>query len=1234
MKKIQPVILASICSLACALPSTFAFSQTTENNATKNQAVTSDASAAYQQAQKSKAYNIGAGSLTQTLNRFAQQTGVVLVFEPDLTGGKTSVGLNGQFTTQTGFAQILKGTGLEAASNANGGYSIKKISPPPAKAIIPTLGEKDNTKDIQLDKITVRAKRFHEIGPLPGLGLTKEEIPGNVQSISAKEIKDSHSLSLTDLMNKKLQSVNVNDYAGNPFQMDITYRGFTAGPQIGTPQGLSVFFDGIRVNEPFGDVVNWDMIPMNAIAGVDVFPGSNPIFGLNTLGGAFTLKTKDGFNNAGVDAEILAGSYGRKQLQVSAGKNNGTFALFGAGNFFLEDGWRNDSPSKVNQFFGKGSYRGEKLDLNLSTLLVSTDLVGNGLLPSEEYARNPSSVFTSPDTSKNRLMQFQLSGAFQVSDNFSITGQAYRRNSKRHQVGADALLDKNDESNVARRLPATDPITGITEEFTCKFLSSNAYKLPDYYVLTVPNPTDAVSQFYTDNTIQGFINTNTFDPSLTNNAHALDPSDPSYTANSITFNADLPKFMQDYLKGQVAGIQNSFQKFILDKNGVVADQGGDVTDYSFGETSYVSDYFAGTAFDLTVDPLRATGTYYYEKTKNGVTKNLIFFNPPTNAANCLATQATGLTGSSAVGGPAYAYIDPVTNKHAQLNGANSFPGQAGIDYIQDPITGKRYYTPTSVITDNKIDQTVDGASIQFNWNLEHHKLMVGASIDAAEATYTNSQMLGLLDANRKAYLAPDQIHPMFAGASEPFINNNFDGTNTTKSLYISETWSPVDTWHFNASARYNHTDTQTNIAARYAGGQVGLLGFLAYPDTLYVCPDAQCTGYQPNYKLPNTNDFLNKAETEKFSYHSLNPSIGATWQVKENVNVFANLAQGTRVPSAIELGCAIDKTPVNIGSKESPVYIPKSIFEERQCSLPSTLSGDPYLKQIKATTYDIGARGNLTSMLGLQDIQWNVGAYQTDLKDDIYFTTFGNGQGFFNNIGKTKRRGLEAGVSGRKDKWTFGLNYGLTDATFQDDFIMISEDNSSAFNLAGYGNVIQVKKGNRMPGVPLHNLNANVSYEITPKWQVGLTVVAHSESFVRGNENNAHQQGVSRIVQSVVADPNNPGNFLPITYALPPTANPGTVPAYAMFNFQTSYKFNKEWTATLLINNLFDSEYFTAGRLGSNPFSPNSGVVTAGAIGSDGYNHNSDNWQTTNFISPGAPRGIWFSLNWQFDAKK
>ena len=124
-----------------------------------------------------------------------------------------------------------------------------------------------NATIIELEPVTVTERAYTKFGPSEGLQLSKEQIPGNVQSISSKDIKSSMATSLGDLMNSRLQSVNVNDYQGNPFQMDISYRGFSASPQIGTPQGLSVFFDGIRVNEPFGDVVNWDMIPMNAIAG-------------------------------------------------------------------------------------------------------------------------------------------------------------------------------------------------------------------------------------------------------------------------------------------------------------------------------------------------------------------------------------------------------------------------------------------------------------------------------------------------------------------------------------------------------------------------------------------------------------------------------------------------------------------------------------------------------------------------------------------------------------------------------------------------------------------------------------------------------------------------------------------------------------------------------------------------------------------------------------------------------
>ncbi|KKL22673.1 hypothetical protein LCGC14_2433090, partial [marine sediment metagenome] len=442
-------------------------------------------------------YNIPAGSLSKALSSYTGKNGLTFSFDPSLTEGKTTQGLKGSYSLEQGFQELLKGSGLIVIPDNDNGYYLQET--------MPALGD-----DAMItDTINVRTQRFYEVGPLPGLGLTKDEIPGNVQSLSAEDIKEAHALSMTDLFNQKLQGVTVNDYQGNPFQMDIQYRGFTAGPQIGTPQGLSVFFDGIRVNEPFGDVVNWDMIPMNAISSVDVFPGSNPIFGLNTLGGAFTVKTKDGFNYTKSDVQLLAGSFDRKQLQVDKGWNNGTIAFYGAGSFHDENGWRDNSPSKVNQVFGKASYRGDKIDMNLSTLIVKTKLVGNGLSPVEEYEDDSESVFTGPDKTDNDLQQFQLSGAYQVNDTFSVTAQVYRRNSDRHQIGSDVITDWDDEL-VAKRLPAEG------EEYTCLFNSTNESGLPDYYVVAIDNYEPGVrDEFSFDNDGSIFLYDDSFSLSRT-----------------------------------------------------------------------------------------------------------------------------------------------------------------------------------------------------------------------------------------------------------------------------------------------------------------------------------------------------------------------------------------------------------------------------------------------------------------------------------------------------------------------------------------------------------------------------------------------------------------------------------------------------------------------------------------------------------------------------------------------
>ena len=124
---------------------------------------------------------------------------------------------------------------------------------------------------------------------MPGLGTALEDVPATVQTYGGKEVGRQGPLSPADFLERNAGSVNINSGQGNPFQPDVSYRGFTASPLLGTPQGMSVFLDGVRVNEPFGDVVNWDLLPPSAISSIQLISGSTPALGLNTLGGALAV---------------------------------------------------------------------------------------------------------------------------------------------------------------------------------------------------------------------------------------------------------------------------------------------------------------------------------------------------------------------------------------------------------------------------------------------------------------------------------------------------------------------------------------------------------------------------------------------------------------------------------------------------------------------------------------------------------------------------------------------------------------------------------------------------------------------------------------------------------------------------------------------------------------------------------------------------------------------------------
>src|SRR5207342_1201545 len=192
-----------------------------------------------------------------------------------------------------------------------------------------------------------------ETTPLPGLDLKLEQIPAPVQTAVSADVEASGALDLSDFLNRRFTGVFINEIQGNPFQPDLNYRGYTASALLGTPQGLSIYMDGVRMNQPFGDVVSWDLIPRMAIGSTTLMPGSNPLFGLNTLGGALAIQTKDGRTSPGTAVRAVYGSDVRRSLEFEHGGSRASgLNWYVAGNLFAEDGWRDDSPSDVRQVFG------------------------------------------------------------------------------------------------------------------------------------------------------------------------------------------------------------------------------------------------------------------------------------------------------------------------------------------------------------------------------------------------------------------------------------------------------------------------------------------------------------------------------------------------------------------------------------------------------------------------------------------------------------------------------------------------------------------------------------------------------------------------------------------------------------------------------------------------------------------------------------------------------------------
>lgn len=284
--------------------------------------------------------------------------------------------------------------------------------------------------------------------PLPGLGVPRDRLPANVRTLRAEELEEQGPAGLTGAIGAKLPSVNLNEIQGNPYQANVNYRGFTASPLLGTPQGLSVYQDGVRINEPFGDIVNWDLIPQAAIDSVVLVPGSNPLFGLNTLGGALSVRTKSGDTHPGSVVELSGGSFGRRSGEFGLGRRlGGDMHFFAAGTWFEEDGWRDFSPSEVKQLFAKLGRRGPTFSFDLGLSVANTDLIGNGLVPQSFRDRRREAIFTRPDNTRNRLHMLNFNGSHYFSDDSRLSITLYQRRLKTRTLNGDVNDNFEDGPN-------------------------------------------------------------------------------------------------------------------------------------------------------------------------------------------------------------------------------------------------------------------------------------------------------------------------------------------------------------------------------------------------------------------------------------------------------------------------------------------------------------------------------------------------------------------------------------------------------------------------------------------------------------------------------------------------------------------------------------------------------------------------------------------------------------------
>lgn len=323
---------------------------------------------------------------------------------------------------------------------------------------------------VMAQQLAADTERVVVYGTLPNsdIGLSPDKVPGGLQSLGAAQLGAQHGGSLLSALGTQAAGVSLSDVQGNGLFQNLRFHGFDASPLQGTPQGLAVYQNGIRLNEAFGDTVNWDAIPQNAIDRAEVW-SSNPVFGLNALGGAVNLAMKNGFTWQGAEASLQGGSYGHGMATAQWGLDDGAFSFYGAAEGVTDEGWRFHSQSNVARLYADAGWRFGTSEIHLVASGAATSLGVVGPTPFDLIQRNSKAVYTFPQTTRNTIGSLALNGKTRLDENWEIEASAYLRSlQQRHVDGNDAEFERcsNSSSFVGRLcleddgFPRPVPFTG------------------------------------------------------------------------------------------------------------------------------------------------------------------------------------------------------------------------------------------------------------------------------------------------------------------------------------------------------------------------------------------------------------------------------------------------------------------------------------------------------------------------------------------------------------------------------------------------------------------------------------------------------------------------------------------------------------------------------------------------------------------------------------------------------